>query len=642
MRELVRLSTLVRIPNQIVRRLKLKNSEVLNTHMPHVEIANEDIKRLVEEAEQRGIDTPHTRRLKVAQCKVGREGVCCNVCSEGPCILSEKYPYGVCGLNVHQVVAKNLLRHVAAGVACYVHVCENTARALLAADDVRGRDKLEKVCKLLGIDLDHRKLAKLILEDIHRSRWEESIIITKLAFAKRVPLYKRLGILPGGAKSEIVDALVKTSTNLNANVMDLLLNVLRLGLVMGYVALRMNTWMNDILFGVPRPDTLESGIGKIDPSYVNIMMTGHQTAIQQAVIEYACSSEAQEMAKKAGAAGIKIVGATCVGQDVQSRWCYLKGSCFIGQCTNNFGTEPLVASGLIDAVVSEFNCTFPGLTQISKVTGTRLIAVDDVAYIEDALLLQWSPDKAREIAKKIVELAVESFKTRSRRLERIGTTKKALVGFSEDYIEEKLMNKLLELVVDGKIRGIAAVVGCSNLVSGGHDVLIRDLTISLLKRNILVWTAGCTSYGLQGLGLMSEEAIDYAGKDLQDALRELKLPPVWDFGLCMSVSRIAYIAERIAEKLNVDLPDLPVVVSAPQWLEEQALGDAAYALVSGFFLHVYPAPFIDGSSVVKAVLTERLVEITGGRLYIEQNAEKAAETMCRYIDDRRRRLGLRC
>ena len=610
--------------------------------MPHVEIANEDIKRLVEEAEQKGIDTPHTRRLKVTQCKIGREGVCCNVCSEGPCILSEKYPYGVCGLNVHQVVAKNLLRHVAAGVACYVHVCENTARALLSASEIRGREKLEKVCKLLGIEPDHRRLAKFVLEDIHRPRWEESTIVTRLAFARRLQLYKSLGIIPGGAKSEIVDALVKTSTNLNANVTDLLMHVLKLGLVMGYVALRMNTWMNDILFGVPRPDTLESGIGKIDPSYVNIMMTGHQTAIQQAVIEYACSSEAQEMAKKAGAAGINIIGATCVGQDVQSRWCYLKGSCFIGQCSNNFGTEPLVASGLIDAVVSEFNCTFPGLTQISKVTGTRLIAVDDVAYIEDAVLLQWSPEKAREIAKKIVELAIESFKTRSRRLEKVGSIKKALVGFSEDYIEENLLNKLLELIADGKIRGIAAVVGCSNLISGGHDVLIRDLTVSLLRRNILVWTAGCTSYGLQGLGFMTEEALDYAGKDLQDALRELKLPPVWDFGLCMSIARIAYLAEKIAEKLNVDLPDLPVVVSAPQWLEEQALGDAAYALVSGFFLHVYPAPFIEGSSVVKTVLTEKLVEITGGRLYVERDAEKAAEVMSKHIDDRRRRLGLRC
>ncbi|NPB00028.1 MAG: anaerobic carbon-monoxide dehydrogenase catalytic subunit [Crenarchaeota archaeon] len=609
--------------------------------MPFVDTANEDIRRLVEEAEKRGIDTPHTRRLKAAQCKMGRGGACCNVCSEGPCILDEKHPYGVCGLNVHQVVAKNLLRHVTAGVACYVHVCENTARALLSMENVKSREKLKKVCDLLGIEDDHRRLAKLVLEDIYRPRWEESIIVTKLAFKPRLELFRKLNIVPGGAKSEIVDALVKTSTNLNANVIDLLFNVLRLGLVMGYVALRMNTWMNDIALGVPEPDTIETGIGKIDPSYVNILTTGHQTVIQQAVIEYASSSEAQELAKKAGAAGIRIVGATCVGQDIQSRWIYLKNSCFIGQCANNFGTEPLVASGLIDAVVSEFNCTFPGLTEISRHTGTKLIAADDVAYIEGAELVQWSPEKARDVAKRIVELAIEAFKARSRRIEKFGSVKKAVVGLSEDYIEKNLLDKLIQLIADGKIRGIAAVVGCSNLISRGHDVLTRDLTIELLKRGIMVWTAGCTSYGLQGLGFMSEEALEYASKDLQDACRELRLPPVWDFGLCMSISRIVYIAEKIAEKLNVDLPDLPVVVSAPQWFEEQALGDAAYALACGFLLHVYPSPFIDGSNMVKNILTEKLVELTGGRLYIEDDPVKAAEVLKSHIDSRRGKLGLK-
>ncbi len=624
-----------------IRSVKFKYVKHLLSNMPFVDIANEDIRKLVEEAERRNIDTPHVRRLKVSQCKIGREGLCCNVCSEGPCILSEKYPYGVCGLNVHQVVAKNLLRHVAAGVACYVHVCENTARSLLELDYVKDRDKLEKVCKIFNIDVNHKRLAKLVIEDIYRPRWIESFIVTKLAYKPRLEVFRRLGIVPGGAKSEIVDALVKTSTNLNANVIDMLLHVLKLGLIMGYVALRMNTWMNDIILGTPKVEMLESGIGKIDPTCVNILTTGHQTVLQQAVIEYASSSEAQELAKRAGASGINIIGGTCVGQDIQSRWTYLKNSCFIGQCVNNFGTEPLVASGLIDAVVSEFNCTFPGLTNISKITGTKLIAIDDVAYIEDATLLQWSPEKAREIAKKVVELAIEAFKSRSRRLERFGKVKKAVVGFSEDYIEKNLLDRLLQLIADCKIRGIVALVGCSNLISRGHDVLIRDLAIELLKRNIMIWTAGCTSYGLQGLGFMSEEALRYAGDDLQDACRELNLPPVWDFGLCMSISRIVYIAEKISEKLNVDLPDLPIAVSAPQWLEEQALGDAAYALACGFLLHVYPSPFIDGSTVVKSILTEKLVDITGGKLYIEDDPVKAAETIEKHINDRRRRLNLK-
>ncbi len=597
-----------------------------------MEIANPDVRTLVEKAKQKGLETPHTRREKASICEIGRKGLCCNVCSEGPCRITEKSPYGVCGLNADQIVAKNLLRHVSAGVACYVHVCENTARALMNSEPKDGKT-LEEVCEKLGIEADERRLAEFVLSDIHRPRWERSEIVLKLAPQRRMGVYEKLGILPGGAKAEIVDALVKSSTNLNANVHDMLLHVLRLGLVMGYVALRMNVWMNDILLGTPKLRDVETGIGAINPNSVNIMTTGHQSALQHAVIELAMEEEMQKLARDAGAEGISVVGATCVGQDLQSR---IPIGCFVGQCANNFGTEPLLASGLIDAVVSEFNCTFPGLTEIAKHEGAKLIAIDDVALIEGAELIGWSPERAREVAREVIVRAIEAFKER-KRAERFGGKKKARVGFTERFVAENA-DKILEAIAEGKIRGIAAVVGCSNLVSGGHDVLIRDLTKELLRRDILVWTAGCTAYALQGLGFMGEEGFDYAGDGLKEICSELGLPAVWDFGICMSVARIVTIAEVIAERLGVDLPDLPVVVSAPQWLEEQALGDGAFALASGFLLHVCPDPFISGSKLVTRVLTEDLPKLTGGRLFVECDAVKAAESMAKHIEDRRKNL----
>jgi carbon-monoxide dehydrogenase catalytic subunit len=602
-----------------------------------LEIASPDVKALVERAKSKGLETPHTRREKASICEIGRKGLCCNVCSEGPCRITEKHPYGVCGLNADQIVAKNLLRHVSAGVSCYVHVCENTARALMNSE-VKDKRTLEMVCDKLGIDADAKALAEFVLADIHKPRYEKSDITLRLAPKKRLEVYEKLGIVPGGAKAEIVDALVKTSTNLNANVTDMLFHVLRLGLTMGYTALRMNVWMNDIILGTPSLSDVETGIGAINPNTVNIMTTGHQSALQHAVIELASSEEMQKLARDVGAEGINVVGATCVGQDIQSRWNHLTNSCFIGQCANNFGTEPLVASGLIDAVVSEFNCTFPGLTEIAKHEGVKLLAIDDVALIEGAELISWSPERSREMAREVVLKAIESFKSRKR--ERFGVTKKAKIGFTEEFVE-KNMDKILEILADGKIKGVSAVVGCSNLVSGGHDVLIRDLTKELLKRDIIVWTAGCTAYALQGLGFMSEEGLEFAGEGLRDVCEELGLPPVWDFGICMCIARIVTIAEMFAEKLDVDLPDLPVVASAPQWLEEQALGDGAFALSSGFLLHVYPDPFVSGSKLVSRVLTEELPNLTGGRLLVEGSAVKTAEIMERHIVEKRKGLGLK-
>jgi len=351
-----------------------------------------------------------------------------------------------------------------------------------------------------------------------------------------------------------------------------------------------------------------------------------------AIIEVASSEKMQKLARDAGAKGINVVGATCVGQDLQSRWNSIKNTCFIGQCTNNFGVEPVLASGLIDAVVSEFNCTFPGISNIAKSEGIKLIAIDDVALLEGAELLSWSPEKAREIAEKAVELAIESFKARK---DRIGSKKKAIIGFSEVFVKENA-DKLLEYIVNGKIKGIVAIVGCSNLASGGHDVLVRDVAKELLKRDILIWSVGCASYSLQSLGFMSEEGLEYAGDGLKDS--ELKLPPVWDFGMCMSIARLEYAAELIAKTLNVDLPDLPVAVSAPQWLEEQALSDGAFALSCGFLLHVYPDPFISGSKLVTKILTEDLVNLTGGRLVVEKDATKAADIMEKHIMDKVKNL----
>jgi len=603
-----------------------------------LEIANPDVKALVEKAKAKGLETPHTRKEKASICETGKKGLCCNVCSEGPCRITDKHPYGVCGLNADQIVAKNFLRHVAAGVACYVHVCENTARALMNSE-ARDERTLKSVCEKLGIDADTKTLAEFVIADLYKPRYETSEIVLRLAPRKRLDVYEKLGILPGGAKAEIVDALVKTSTNLNANVIDMLLHVLRLGLTMGYVALRMNVWMNDILLGTPSLADVETGIGAINPNAVNIMTTGHQSALQHAVIEVASSEDMQKLARDAGADGINVIGATCVGQDIQSRWNLLKSSCFIGQCANNFGTEPLVASGLIDAVVSEFNCTFPGLTEIAKHEGVKLVAIDDVAFIEGAELISWSPEKAREVAREVVLRAIEAFKAR-KRAERFGSTKKAKIGFTEEFVEQHV-DKLLEILAEGKVKGIAAVVGCSNLVSGGHDVLIRDLTKELLKRDILVWTAGCTAYALQGLGFMSEEGLEFAGDGLKEVCGELGLPPVWDFGICMCVARIVTIAEMFAEKLNVDLPDLPVVASAPQWLEEQALGDGAFALSCGFLLHVYPDPFTSGSKLVTKVLTEELPNLTGGRLLVEKDAVNTAEIMEKHIVEKRKGLGLK-
>ncbi len=71
-------------------------------------------------------------------------GVCCRLCSNGPCRVTPKSPRGICGADADTIVARNFLRAVASGAACYLHVVENTAKNLKNVGITKGVVKGEK------------------------------------------------------------------------------------------------------------------------------------------------------------------------------------------------------------------------------------------------------------------------------------------------------------------------------------------------------------------------------------------------------------------------------------------------------------------------------------------------------------------
>ena len=53
------------------------------------------------------------------QCGFGKQGICCRICTMGPCRISKKAPLGICGADADTIAARNLLRMVAAGAAAH-------------------------------------------------------------------------------------------------------------------------------------------------------------------------------------------------------------------------------------------------------------------------------------------------------------------------------------------------------------------------------------------------------------------------------------------------------------------------------------------------------------------------------------------
>ena len=167
----------------------------------------------------------------------------------------------------------------------------------------------------------------------------------------------------------------------------------------------------------------------------------------------------------------------------------------------------------------------------------------------------------------------------------------------------------------------------SNLTAGGHDVLSVELTKELISRDILVLTAGCSSGGIENCGLMTPEAAKYAGPKLRAVCEKLNIPPVLNFGPCLAIGRLEIVATEIAAELGVDLPQLPLVLSAAQWLEEQALADGCFGLALGLPLHLGLPPFVTGSKTAVKVLTEDMKELTGGQVIINGDAKESADIL---------------
>lgn len=602
------------------------------------------------------METSHHRvEGQSTKCGFGLQGVCCRLCSNGPCRITPKAPRGICGATADVIVARNFLRAVASGSGCYIHIVENTAlnvkKTAMEKGEIKRERSLKRLADAFGVQgKDKWETAQIVAEkviaDLYKPEYEKMELVEKLAYAPRFKRWQELGILPGGAKSEVFHGVVKCSTNLNSDPVDMLTDCLKLGISTGLYGLTLTNLLNDVLLGEPELRMAPVGLRVIDPDYINIMITGHQHTIFVDLQEKLISKEAVEKAKAVGAKGFKLVGCTCVGQDLQLRGSHYT-EVFDGHAGNNYTSEAVLATGAIDAVISEFNCTLPGIEPICDSLKIKQICLDDVAKKANAELKPFVFEERETQSMEIIDEIIEAYKERRGNVEfnlmpEHGNDH-TLTGVSELSLKDFLggnWKPLIDLIVAGEIKGIAGVVGCSNLTAGGHDVLSVELTKELIAKDILVLTAGCSSGGIENCGLMTPEAAKLAGPKLRAVCEKLNIPPVLNFGPCLAIGRLEIVATELAEAIGVDIPQLPLVLSAAQWLEEQALADGCFGLALGLPLHLGLPPFVTGSKIVTKVLTEDMKELTGGQVIINADAKESADILEKIIEERRSALNI--
>ena len=102
------------------------------------------------------------------QCGFGKQGICCRICSMGPCRITKKAPLGVCGADADTIVARNFLRAVAVGVSAHSDHGRTVAEVFIetskgTAKDYKLKDitKLNKLAVELGVKIKDRSVNEI-------------------------------------------------------------------------------------------------------------------------------------------------------------------------------------------------------------------------------------------------------------------------------------------------------------------------------------------------------------------------------------------------------------------------------------------------------------------------------------------------
>jgi len=604
-----------------------------------------------------GMETIYERFSKQQpQCAFGSMGICCTLCTDGPCQITRKAQRGVCGASADLIVTRNLLFKCAQGTAANVYHARNVARTLKAVGEgkadyeIKDEAKLRAVAQSFGINANAplktaaKEFGAFFIDQINSNDYDPMELVRALAPKKRLAVWEKLGIVPGGPNSEVATALSKSMTNVNNDVTDLLLHCLRLGIANEYAGLFGITTMQEILTGTASPNEGPVNLGVLDPDSVNIIMHGHQPLLAIKVLEAAGEKKWQDAAKKAGAlSGLKIYGSLCEGQQIFNIASQYK-DVFFGQIGNWIQQELVIATGAVDVLAFDYNCVMPTLSEeFAPKYHTKLISTDKVIRHSGVERLEFEPEKAKEIAERIIEEAIKAFGKRGAvNIPKIKHN--AVAGFTTESVVSALggsVQPLIDAIKNGSVKGIAAIVGCTTVrefQSGRH---IAGLAEELIKRDILVIGAGCCSSAMQNNGLMSADSAKKAGKGLSSVCGALGVPPCLSYGSCTDIGKIIATAVAIAEALGVDVPDLPVVASAPEYMEQKAVADAFTAVAFGLTVHLTPAPPILGSPNVVKILTEDVEGLTGGRLFVEPDTGKAADAIEAHIMKKRKALGIK-
>ena len=621
--------------------------------------------KMIEKAASDGVNTAFDRAETMKPCPIGSVGSCCKHCGMGPCRVplpkgKEETPEekqkrrGICGATAETIAARNFIRMVAGGAAAHSDHGRGVAELFLAVAkgeapgyEIKDEQKLLQLALDWGIEIGDRSNNEIAIDVGQMAlaefgKQEGELITLRKAPLKRQELWRQQGVSPRGIDREIVEIMHRTHIGVDQDYKSLLRQGVRASIGDGWGGSMIATELQDILFGTPAPILGKVNLGVLEKDEVNIIIHGHEPLLSEMIVAAAQEPEMVKLAESKGAKGINLAGMCCTANEILMRHGVPIAGNFLQQ-------ELAIVTGAVDVMVVDIQCIMQSIATVAECYHTKIITTSPKAKIPSATHIEFDEHNALASARAIVKTAIENFPNRGSNIEIPEEQNNLVAGFSHETINYLLggmfrasYRPLNDNIINGRIRGVAGVVGCNNARvkhNEAHVTMVKEL----IKNDVLVITTGCNAIACAEAVLMvPEAAAKYAGEGLASVCETVGIPPVLHMGSCVDNSRILIAATAMVKDggLGDDISDLPVAGAAPEWMSEKAISIGQYFVGSGVFTVFGVTWPTLGSDKVTEFLFEDSEDMYGGMWAFEPDPIKAAHLMIGHIDKKRKALGI--
>ncbi|MFP4194255.1 MAG: anaerobic carbon-monoxide dehydrogenase catalytic subunit [Desulfobacterales bacterium] len=646
-----------------------KKEKVADPKAATIDVASQE---LIARAQKLGIDTVFDRAESMKPCNIGAQGTCCKNCGMGPCRLplpksgieGEDTRKGLCGATANTIAARNFIRMIAGGAAAHSDHGRGVAEVFLSAarkenEDYKIKDKFKliQVAEALGVattvevdgetkDRDPDEIAVEVGE-VAMAEWGKPD--GELLYLKRAPkaLYEKWekqGVKPRNIDREIVEIMHRTHIGVDQDYRNLMKQGVRAAIADGWGGSMLATDLQDILFDTPYPLQSEANLGIMKEDHVNLIVHGHEPILSEMIVAAAQSKEMVDYAKEKGAKGIQLGGICCTANELLQRHGIPVAATFLQQ-------ELAIITGACDAMVVDIQCIMQNVANVANCFHTKLVTTHPIAKMEqdNVIHIEFDEHHAMEDAKRIVKLAIDNFENRGSEVMIPKQKATQIAGFGVESIQYHLGGTfrgdyytLNDNIINGRIRGIAGVVGCNNARTKhneGHIEVVKEL----IKNDVIVLTTGCNGIACAMEGLLTPETAGvYCGAGLAEVCETVGIPPVLHMGSCVDNSRILLAATEVVKAggLGSDISELPAAGSAPEWMSEKAISIGQYFVSSGVYT-VFGVTFpTSGAPVFQDFLFKEMEKLYGGKWDYEPDPIEHAHKMIAHIDAKRKALGI--